>query len=281
MEKNLMRQDGHNIRGDCQPEQKLVDQYFDAESRFWSDVYRRKDVVGSIYRLRQDVALEYVDGLGLAKTARVLEVGCGAGLLTVALARRRFSVEAVDHVQAMIELTQRHARQTGVDSQIHTAVEDVHELTFEDCSFDLIVALGVVAWLHDLRKGLTEIARVLAHGGHTVLSVNNKYQAPALLDLASTLRRRVLERTGLLDSRKATRLHAYSIREFNQCLCEANLTRIKSTSMGFGPFTMLGHNIFSDRTGVKIHQRLQRYSNGDFPILRSIGSEYVILGRKN
>jgi 2-polyprenyl-3-methyl-5-hydroxy-6-metoxy-1,4-benzoquinol methylase len=257
-----------------------VDEYFDAESTFWRDVYRRKDVLGSIYRLRQDVALEYVDELGLAKTAFVLEVGCGAGLLAVSLARRGFTVEAVDHIQAMIDLTERRARQAGADNRIHTAVEDVHELTFEDCSFDLIVALGVVAWLHDLRKGLAEIARVLMPGGHAVLSVNNKYQASALLDLASALRGRVLERTGLRDSRKVARLHAYSVKEFNQCLREVNLTRIRSTSMGFGPFTMLGHNIFSDRTGVKIHQRLQRYADGDFPILRATGSEYIVLAKK-
>jgi 2-polyprenyl-3-methyl-5-hydroxy-6-metoxy-1,4-benzoquinol methylase len=277
-----MMKGGHSMAVDDEPEQKFVDEHFNAESTFWRDVYRRKDVLGSIYRLRQVVALGYVNELGLAKTARVLEIGCGAGLVAVAVARKGFTVEAVDHAHAMIELTQRHARQAGLASRIHTAIEDVHELTFEDCSFDLIVALGVVAWLHDLRRGLAEIARVLTPGGYVVLSVNNRYQMPVLLDVASVLRWRVqgLERTGLHDSQRVARLHSYSIKEFNLRLREVNLTRTRITSIGFGPFKMLGHNIFSDRTGVKIHQRLQRYADGNFPILRSTGVEYIVLARK-
>jgi 2-polyprenyl-3-methyl-5-hydroxy-6-metoxy-1,4-benzoquinol methylase len=277
-----MMGDGHTITTDYKREQKRTDEHFDANSTFWRDVYRRRDLFGTVYRLRQHVAFEYVDELGLAKTASVLDVGCGAGLTAVALARKGFMVKAVDRVQAMIELTQRHARQAGMDSRIHTTIEDVHELTFQDCSFDLIIALGVFAWLHDLRKGLAEVARVLTHGGYVVLSINNRYQMTASLDLTRVLRGRVqrLLRTGLGDSLRGARPRAYSIQEFNQRLREVNLTKTRSTTMGFGPFTLFGHNIFSDRTGVKIHQRLQRYVDSDFPILRWTGSEYIVLARK-
>ncbi len=64
--------------------------------------------------MRQTVALSYIDGLSLPKTAHVLEIGCGAGFMTTALAKRGFIVEAIDHSQAMIDLTIEHARQMGV-----------------------------------------------------------------------------------------------------------------------------------------------------------------------
>jgi len=168
-----MTEDGHDTtvgKKHNDREQVLVDEHFRAESTFWKDTYQRNDALGIINRQRQAAALKYVDELSLPKTARVLEIGCGAGFLAIALAQRGFRVEAVDHAPAMVELTRRHARETGMDSLIHTAVEDVHQLSFEDESFDLVVALGVINWLHDLKKALAEITRVLKHGGYTVLN---------------------------------------------------------------------------------------------------------------
>jgi len=286
-----MREWGHSTiigKTDYHQEQKLVDEHFDASSTFWTDIYQRKDVLGIIFRRRQAVALNYVDELSLPKTAHILDIGCGAGFMAIALAQRGFSVETVDHAPPMIKLTQRHARQRGMENKIHATIEDVHELTFENQSFDLIVALGVVIWLHDLRKALAEIARVLVSGGYVVLTMNNRYAAHVFLDPLSTpafeqIRKgvkRALEITGLRNPRNVARLRTYSIKEFNQYLCEANLTNTKNTNVGFGPFTILGHNILSDRIGVKIHQKLQQYADSGYPILCSLGSQYIVLARK-
>ena len=122
-------------------EQKLVDERFNAESLFWTEAYWRTDVFGVNIRRRQAVALRYVEGLSLPKNARVLDGGCGAGFMAIALAQRGFMVDAIDHASAMIELTQSHAKQKGMDNRIRAAVEDVQELPFDDCSFELIVSL--------------------------------------------------------------------------------------------------------------------------------------------
>jgi 2-polyprenyl-3-methyl-5-hydroxy-6-metoxy-1,4-benzoquinol methylase len=281
-----MSEDGHGTsvrKTERHHEQKLVDEHFNAESAFWRDTYQRKDVLAEIFRERQSIALEYVDELSLPRTARVLEIGCGAGFMAIALAFRGFTVEAVDHAPAMIELAQRHIRQNEMQDRVHATVQDVHELAYDDCSFDLIVALGLVTWLHDLRKALMEIARVLAPGGYVVLSIYNRYGARALLDPAVELRERVkrrIERAGLRSPPRVAQPHRYSIGEFNRYLNDANLTSIKKTNIGFGPFTLLKRNIFSDRTGVKIHHRLQQYADIGYPILRSTGSQYVVLARK-
>jgi len=269
-------------------EQRVVYNHFNACSTFWTDIYRRDDVLGIIFQRRQAVALNYVDQLSLPKTSHVLEIGCGAGLFAIALAQKGYTVQAVDSVPAMIKLTQNHARTKGVESRIHTAIENVYDLSFEDQSIDIVVALGVVIWLRDLKRALAEIARVLTPDGYVVLSINNLYGAHMLLDplftpAFETIRKGVkhaLRRAGLLKIEDIAHIYTYSIKEFNQYLNAVNLTNIKYTSLGFGPFTIFGHNIFRGNLGAKIHSKLQQYAENGFPILRAIGSQYVVLGKK-
>ena len=139
--------------------QKLVDDFFDTHSKYWRNTYGEKDIFGIIYQQRQATALKYIDGLLLPKNAHVLEIGCGAGFLTSALAKRGFVVEAIDHAQAMVDLTKEHIKQKGIVNRITACTGDIHELSYESQTFDLIIALGVVPWLHDYKKALTEIVQ--------------------------------------------------------------------------------------------------------------------------
>ena len=212
--------------------------------------------------------------------------------MTTALAKRGFVVEAIDHAQAMIDLTLEHARQTGVENRINACTGDIHELSYEDQSFDLIVALGVIPWLHDYQKALAEITRTTAPNGYIVLSMDNAVRATTLLDpltfpplaLIRWWVKRKLQRAGLLSSwnpwSNAPPYTQHSIKEFNKNLGEAGLTIMKSASVGFGPFTFFGHRLFPDGMGIKIHQKLQEYADKGYPILRSTGSQYIVLATK-
>jgi len=273
---------------DYSHEQKLVDKHHRRKFTFWTEVYQQKDLDAFIVRQRHVVAFNYVAESSLPKTARALEIGCGAGFMAIALAEKGFTVEAVDSVPAMIKLTRANARQAGMDDQIQSTIGDAHELAFQDQTFDLVVALGVASWLPNLRKALVEIARVLIPGGYVVLSVHNRYCLDYLLDPLMTpafkrIRKRVehgLERAGLYNPGKIAKQHYYSNKEFNACLREVNLRNIRNTNIGFGPFTFLKHRIFPDRIGLRIHKKLQQYADSGFPILRSTGAVHIVLAKK-
>jgi ubiquinone/menaquinone biosynthesis C-methylase UbiE len=201
-------------------------------------------------------------------------------------------VQAIDHAQAMIDLTLEHATQTGFEKRISACTGDIHELSYGNQSFNLIVALGVIPWLHDYQKALTEVARVIMPDGYIVISMDNALRATTLLDprtfppLARIhwLVKRKLERAGLLSSwnpgSNAIPYSQHSPKEFNKNLREANLTVMKSTSVGFGPFTFFGHSLFSEGVSIKIHQKLQQYASRGYPFFRSTGSQYIVLATK-
>ena len=124
--------------------QKKVNEYFQHRSSFWNDIYTSKGVFAETIRDRQAAVVAWIDSLALAPGARVLEIGCGAGFLTLLLARRGFQVSAIDTVEEMVEQTRCHVRECGLTGLISVDIGDVFALPFEDATFDLVTALGVI-----------------------------------------------------------------------------------------------------------------------------------------
>jgi ubiquinone/menaquinone biosynthesis C-methylase UbiE len=269
-------------------EQDLVNALFDAGSSYWTDLYSHHDVFGVIHQQRRDIALGFVDELQLPKESRILEVGCGAGLTTLAFARRGYTIDAMDSVPAMVELARQHASRSGLADSVRAEVGDVHSLKFLDKSFDLIVAMGVTPWLHDLRSALQEIVRVLKPGGYVVLNADNRHRLNHLLDpllnpAVEPVResvKRFLVSSGARKPSTAARPHMYSVAEFKGYLRSAGLSERKHRMLGFGPFSILNRKILPDSIGVRVHQKLQKYADLGYPIFRSTGSQYIVLAQK-
>src|SRR5713226_1582312 len=93
--------------------QQQVNAYFQSMSSYWKDIYTSGSVQGQVYRERQAAALNWIESLALTPGARVLEIGCGAGFLSVALAQCGLRVQAIDSTEAMVELARRHAVESG------------------------------------------------------------------------------------------------------------------------------------------------------------------------
>lgn len=107
---------------------------------------------------------------------RVLDLGCAAGRNTVYLAEKGVDVQALDPSEAMLERTRERLGAVLGPEEARSRVRRgvMTDLgAYEDDSFDLVVALGV---LHTARSeeewdgGLREIARVLRPGGRVLVS---------------------------------------------------------------------------------------------------------------
>jgi len=117
-------------------------------------------------RIAADVAAAASDG------ARVLEVGCGPGHLSVRLARQHgLEVTGLDLDPVMIARAQANADRPGNRDRRRPSflVGDAASLAFPDRSFDLVVStLSMHHWA-DPAAGLAEIGRVLRPGARALI----------------------------------------------------------------------------------------------------------------
>lgn len=269
--------------------ERAVKARFRASAAYYRDIYQQDGLNPTIYRERRARALALVDQLALAQESRILEVGCGAGSTAVALAQRGFNVYAIDIVDPMVDLTRQLAGEAGVAHRVWAGLGDVHCLPFKDGRFGLVLALAVIPCLHSAAQAIKEMARVVQTGGFVVLTADNLWNLhhsldprcfPALRSVRCKLRD-LLEAWGIRTPRRETPpLRRYSIREFDSMLLAAGLAKLTGMTLGFGPFTLFNHKLLSEMTELKVHRRLQYHADCHAPLIKSAGSDYIVLARK-
>jgi SAM-dependent methyltransferase len=107
------------------------------------------------------LASELISFAGVKSGMRALDVGCGPGALSVALAERLGAegVSAVDPSAAFVEACQ--VRVPGID----VAEASAEALPFANDSFDVALSQLVVNFMDDPESGVGEMARVTRPGG--------------------------------------------------------------------------------------------------------------------
>jgi SAM-dependent methyltransferase len=101
---------------------------------------------------------------------RALDVGCGTGVVTLALARRHFDVVGVDHSPEMLAIAARKLKEEGLSARCRLERADVRSLRFDDAEFACVTCQGLLHHLEELEPCLAEMARVLAPGGFFYIS---------------------------------------------------------------------------------------------------------------
>lgn len=129
----------------------------------FSDWYERDRGPGTYHAMIDELELAVAEPL--ARGARVLEVGCGTGLILRKLAAVAREARGVDLSPGMLE----KARARGLDVREASATE----LPFEDARFDLTCSFKVLAHVPDIEKALSEMARVTAPGGAVLAEFYN------------------------------------------------------------------------------------------------------------
>ena len=117
---------------------------------------------------------------GLPATMRVLDIGCGGGLMSEPLARLGAKVVAIDSSKESLLVARQHAKERGlsIDYRNKALQEMEQEMEQEEMeegkTFDLLCAMEVIEHVDDPRRFLEQAARLLKDKGIFVLSTLNR-----------------------------------------------------------------------------------------------------------
>ena len=142
---------------------------FDALAhRFWDEAGEFKP----LHRLNP-VRAAYVVDRAAVKGKRVLDVGCGGGLLAEALCRAGGQVSAVDRAPQMIEVARLHAAEAGL--AIAYRVTDAMQLLADPAArFDLVCCMEMLEHVPDPAAMVAALAGLVAPGGDLFVSTINR-----------------------------------------------------------------------------------------------------------
>ena len=136
--------------------------------------------------------------IGRKGEVSVLDVACGTGDFSIALARYnpRASITGVDISAGMLAKGREKVSAAGLDGRIRLAEGDCEDLPFADSSFDAVcVGFGVRNFEHRA-LGLKEMLRVLKPGGKLVILELSVPRTPVIRSLYGFYFTRILPRVG-------------------------------------------------------------------------------------
>jgi 2-polyprenyl-6-hydroxyphenyl methylase/3-demethylubiquinone-9 3-methyltransferase len=142
---------------------------FDNVANIWWDPKGEMGTLHTINPLR----LKFItDGLDLSG-CKVLDVGCGGGILTEALAKSGAHAIGIDLSNDSLEAAKIHARQEGVDVEYrYENIEDT-AAKFEG-QFDAITCMEMLEHVPEPGKIIAACSRLLKPGGHAFFSTINR-----------------------------------------------------------------------------------------------------------
>lgn len=111
---------------------------------------------------------EYLDAMAIVRAGSVLDLGCGTGVVSRAIAALEgFAgrVLGIDISPYLVAAAERFAQQEGIAHAVEFRCGDSRGLSFADGAFDAAVAHTLLSHVQDPLAVLREIARVVRSGG--------------------------------------------------------------------------------------------------------------------
>jgi ubiquinone/menaquinone biosynthesis C-methylase UbiE len=263
-------------------QQQFMDQ---SNIEYWDTIYDQKNFAGDCYRLRMSTVLSWLEGLNLSENSIILEAGCGTGRFTHEAAKRGYNVFGMDFSHGMIVKASSICKR---EDELNVAFlrGDIESLPLKDSSFDVIVCLGVVAYLKSEEDALHELARALKPNGILAISIVNKARLVYRLDLPLlliTILKKILKdisvsRKKSADNKDDPPLTTYFIPKFRKSLERAGLTVTEYRTVPWKLLTFFGKEVFPQEMAEKITLFFERFS--DIPIIGSFGGMCIFKAEK-
>lgn len=142
---------------------------FDRVSHTWWDPKGEMGTLHTINPLRTKFIMEKLT----TPNPRILDVGCGGGILSEALAKAGAQVTGLDLSEASLHVAKQHAQNEGL--QIDYRYESVQDVAKAQAgTFDVVVCMEMLEHVPEPAKVIAACMQALKPGGHAFFSTINR-----------------------------------------------------------------------------------------------------------
>lgn len=145
-----------------------IDKFEQIASRWWD----RNSEFKPLHEINP-LRLDYIDRLAGLAGKRVLDVGCGGGILAESMAARDAEVTGIDLGRAPLEVARLHLLESGLDVDYrHIAAE---QLAAEmPAAFDIVTCMEMLEHVPDPASVISACATLVKPGGKVFFSTINR-----------------------------------------------------------------------------------------------------------
>ncbi|RYZ89590.1 MAG: 3-demethylubiquinone-9 3-O-methyltransferase [Proteobacteria bacterium] len=152
--------------------------YDDLDERWYNDDGHIIGLLKAESRLKTIYVKEIFSREKVATRCKILDIGCGAGLISNELAKDGFEIHGIDQSASSVEVAKRHAAR---NSNVTYVAGDAFALPYEDKSFDVVMLLDFLEHVTDPGAAIKEATRVLNPGGIILFYTFNRTWIAGLL----------------------------------------------------------------------------------------------------
>ncbi|HNA88820.1 MAG TPA: bifunctional 2-polyprenyl-6-hydroxyphenol methylase/3-demethylubiquinol 3-O-methyltransferase UbiG [Anaerolineales bacterium] len=142
---------------------------FDKVSQIWWDLKGEMGTLHTINPLRTNFIVEKL----MVKSPKILDVGCGGGILSEALAKAGAQVTGTDLSEASLQVARHHAQKGGLEIEyLYERVEDLAEKRAG--MYDAVTCMEMLEHVPDPNKVIAACVKALKPGGNIFFSTINR-----------------------------------------------------------------------------------------------------------
>lgn len=173
----------------------MADRRTETVRRFYSEApfpsYGARDTLATLRLRAERSPLARLLDEAIPQEARVLDLGCGTGQMTIFLANGKRWVVGADLTRASLALAADAARRFGVERTLFVET-DLRRPGLAEGRFNVVLSLGVLHHTPDPRAAFRALAHLARPGGVIVVGLYN-----AFARLPHRLRRLLARATGM------------------------------------------------------------------------------------